>query len=115
MVARQLLSAFLFNATTTTEIYTLSLHDALPISGTSAACSSSSTSTSCSAPPSRLRRASISPSPPGRWACSSPRSEERRVGKERGAPAAADPREAGVAGTRRVVEDDLCSEFGGLV
>src|SRR5438034_11843445 len=29
-----LMSSFFFNATATTEIYTLSLHDALPISGT---------------------------------------------------------------------------------
>src|SRR2546429_9737904 len=37
---------FFFNDTATTEIYTLSLHDALPISSTSASCSA----------PGRLRR-----------------------------------------------------------
>src|SRR5205085_10199973 len=36
-------SFFFFNAPATTEIYTLSLHDALPISGTSPTCWKSST------------------------------------------------------------------------
>src|SRR2546430_10312245 len=45
---------FFFNDTATTEIYTLSLHDALPISRSS----------STAAPPSRAR--SCSSSPPGR-------------------------------------------------
>src|SRR6266403_6138531 len=47
---------FFFNDTATTEIYTLSLHDALPISAPSPACASCSSATSAS--------------------CGSPRSEE---------------------------------------
>src|SRR6266496_6804056 len=64
---------FFFNDTATTEIYTLSLHDALPIS---------------SGPmgPAVAQPMSSTPSP-GRKAASAialprPRSEERRVGKE---------------------------------
>src|SRR3712207_7002787 len=42
---------FFFNDTATTEIYTLSLHDALPISGCARACPTSSSRTSrCSRP-----------------------------------------------------------------
>src|SRR5437773_11824393 len=40
-VALPALTFFFFNATTTTEIYTLSLHDALPISGREACASAS--------------------------------------------------------------------------
>src|SRR5436189_1128068 len=40
-------SSFFFNDTATTEIYTLSLHDALPISSPSACCSSSTATGGC--------------------------------------------------------------------
>src|SRR3712207_7418194 len=75
---------FFFNDTATTEIYTLSLHDALPISP--------ATTTTCSGPPSG-RSASAAPStpirgstgtgrppsaapPPTRWPADRSRSEE---------------------------------------
>src|SRR3712207_8281367 len=66
---------FFFNDTATTEIYTLSLHDALPISrtavGTSPACSCNRvvtcdrkvrSSQSCTAPPTTCRPSGIRPS-----------------------------------------------------
>src|SRR5256885_9749845 len=55
---------FFFNDTATTEIYTLSLHDALPISAPTRSCAASSSS--------RGRR----PATTGRWPRGSTRSEE---------------------------------------
>src|SRR5690349_24380852 len=74
-----LLLCFFFNDTATTEIYTLSLHDALPISRSTPRCSSSSRSSPawCSRGGrcSRCRPRCSSGSPSVRSACS-PRSEE---------------------------------------
>src|SRR5256885_8461689 len=54
-----LFSCFFFNDTATTEIYTLSLHDALPICPEKTPCRSTSTKTPRSSPKaSRARRAS---------------------------------------------------------
>src|SRR5260370_27796697 len=65
-------SFFFFNDTATTEIYTLSLHDALPISS-SAACSSGSPSsrwTAMKSPvPSPSRRPSVSSAAPSTMPC----------------------------------------------
>src|SRR5690242_21311300 len=72
---RALSCLFFFNDTPTTEIYTLSLHDALPIwrgstasSGRSRATTPSSSCPSAGSPPARSPRRCA--------ACSSPRSEE---------------------------------------
>src|SRR2546430_16797592 len=82
------MSFFFFNDTATTEIYTLSLHDALPISdrgSTIEPCQTRSLLRSIRPPPSgfgaccRRRRGSVwsaFPTPGGRPASSVPRSEE---------------------------------------
>src|SRR2546429_9632339 len=59
-VCRSMLSFFFFNDTATTEIYTLSLHDALPIS----------------VPTTRICSPSTVPGPAAGWDHSMPRSEE---------------------------------------
>src|SRR5690242_7972823 len=66
---------FFFNHTATTEIYTLSLHDALPICFGRTPCRSRGSVR-------RRRAASKSGRPIWRWSRSCARSEERRVGKE---------------------------------
>src|SRR5205823_13883228 len=63
------LSLFFFNSTATTEIYTLSLHDALPISSSGRA---SGTTGSCG----RTRRSARRWATPSRPCSSGPRSEE---------------------------------------
>src|SRR6476469_11056061 len=49
-------SFFFFNDTATTEIYTLSLHDALPISGWSASCQTTTASVGSAAAKGVIRR-----------------------------------------------------------
>src|SRR5690242_13987723 len=75
---------FLSNAPATTEIYTLSLHDALPISP---GAGSRRGSRQMSGMPEEKRRGRLkNGNPPGDFAkaprCGAKRSEERRVGKE---------------------------------
>src|SRR5256885_15697250 len=64
---------FFFNDTATTEIYTLSLHDALPIFSSAHSCNCSSTPSSSQ----NARNASASCGPVGRfWCAANCRSEE---------------------------------------
>src|SRR6266540_5868723 len=92
--------SFFFNDTATTEIYTLSLHDALPSCATG---SSSRSGRRASAPRSRdrprvplgaVRRRPASPAPPGRPSSPKPRTRPvpRRPPAPRRAAAAAPPR-----------------------
>src|SRR2546422_9591446 len=73
------LLCFFFNDTATTEIYTLSLHDALPISRSSPAGESVVAARPCP-PACAARRAATTGRATGRR--DRTRSEERRVGKE---------------------------------
>src|SRR2546425_12246295 len=67
---------FFFNDTATTEIYTLSLHDALPISRPCASWARPSSVTSPSATPSTRARASWAPASPSASGAATARSEE---------------------------------------
>src|SRR3989442_9475518 len=85
---------FFFNDTATTEIYTLSLHDALPISTSLASALPSAASNSTCVPDwSRLRRArsgspigSLCPTSPARRSSSTPRRSEEHTSELQSRP-----------------------------
>src|SRR3712207_7690355 len=80
MAQAQWLGWYFYNDTATTEIYTLSLHDALPISRwPSGWCCSPTAASSQTAPPARSSAAAGTSPPRPRGSCPAQRSEGTRL------------------------------------